>query len=68
MIYHFVWNFYCDWYLELAKPMLIGADDGAKSETRAMVAWVRDEILKLLHPFMPFITEELWRVTAAAQT
>src|SRR3954464_15489243 len=62
--YRFVWNIYCDWYLELAKPVLMGPDGAAKTETRAMVAWVRDEALKLLHPFMPFITEELWRVTA----
>jgi valyl-tRNA synthetase len=62
--YRFVWNIYCDWYLELAKPVLTGADGPAKDETRAMVAWVRDEIVKLLHPFMPFITEELWAVTA----
>jgi valyl-tRNA synthetase len=63
-IYRFVWNVYCDWYLELAKPVLMGDEGAAKSETRAMVAWARDEILKLLHPFMPFITEELWAVTA----
>jgi valyl-tRNA synthetase len=63
-IYRFVWNVYCDWYLELAKPMLTGPDGAGKDETRAMVAWVRDEILKLLHPFMPFVTEELWGVTA----
>jgi valyl-tRNA synthetase len=63
-IYRFVWNVYCDWYLELAKPVLLGGDGDAKTETRAMVAWARDEILKLLHPFMPFITEELWSVTA----
>jgi valyl-tRNA synthetase len=63
-VYRFVWNIFCDWYLEFAKPVLLGSDSEAKSETRAMVAWVRDEILKLLHPFMPFITEELWRVTA----
>jgi valyl-tRNA synthetase len=62
-IYRFVWNVYCDWYLELAKPVLLGAEGDAKTETRAMVAWARDEILKLLHPFMPFITEELWAVT-----
>jgi len=61
--YRFVWNIYCDWYLELAKPVLLGPDGAAKRETRAMVVWVRDEILKLLHPFMPFITEELWAVT-----
>jgi valyl-tRNA synthetase len=63
-IYRFVWNVFCDWYLELAKPVLAGPDRAAKTETRAMTAWVRDEILKLLHPFMPFITEELWRLTA----
>jgi valyl-tRNA synthetase len=63
-IYRFVWNVYCDWYLELAKPVLLGEEGAAKTETRAMVAWARDEILKLLHPFMPFITEELWAVTA----
>jgi valyl-tRNA synthetase len=62
--YRFVWNVYCDWYLELAKPVLMGEDGDAKAETRAMVAWARDEILKLLHPFMPFITEELWAVTS----
>jgi valyl-tRNA synthetase len=62
--YRFVWNVFCDWYLEFAKPMLLGSDGDGKTETQAMVAWVRDEILKLLHPFMPFITEELWQVTA----
>jgi valyl-tRNA synthetase len=63
-LYRFVWNVYCDWYLELVKPILTGPDGAAKTETRGMVAYVRDEILKMLHPFMPFITEELWRVTA----
>jgi valyl-tRNA synthetase len=63
-VYRFVWNIYCDWYLELAKPLLTGPDGAGKSETRAMVAWARDEILKLLHPFMPFVTEELWAVTS----
>ena len=62
--YRFVWNVFCDWYVELAKPALQGVDGPAKDETRAMTAWVRDEILKLLHPFTPFVTEELWRVTA----
>jgi valyl-tRNA synthetase len=65
-VYHFVWNTYCDWYLELVKPILQGADEAAKAEARATTAHVRDEILKLLHPFMPFVTEELWRVTAEA--
>jgi valyl-tRNA synthetase len=64
-VYRFVWNVYCDWYLELAKPLLTGADAAARRETQAMVAWARDKILALLHPFMPFITEELWAVTGA---
>src|SRR5215467_1954635 len=63
-IYRFVWNTYCDWYIELVKPVLTGPDGAAKTETRAMVAWVRDQVLALLHPFMPFVTEELWAVTA----
>jgi valyl-tRNA synthetase len=67
-IYRFVWNVYCDWYLELAKPVLMGEEGAARAETRAMVAWARDEILKLLHPFMPFITEDLWAVTAKRDT
>jgi len=62
--YRFVWNIFCDWYVELTKPVLQSADDAAREETRAMVAWVRDEILKLLHPFTPFVSEELWNVTA----
>jgi len=64
-IYRFVWNVYCDWYLELIKPVLTGPDGAAKSETRAAATWALDQILKLLHPFMPFVTEELWRVTGA---
>jgi valyl-tRNA synthetase len=63
-VYRFVWNVLCDWYLELAKPVLTGPDGSAKAETRAMTAWALDASLKLLHPFMPFVTEELWRVTA----
>jgi valyl-tRNA synthetase len=64
--YRFVWSVYCDWYIELAKPALTGLDGAAKVETRATAAFVQDEILKLLHPFMPFITEELWQRTANA--
>jgi valyl-tRNA synthetase len=61
--YRFVWNVYCDWYVELSKPLLTGPDGPAKDETRAMAVWALDQIMKLLHPFMPFITEELWNVT-----
>jgi valyl-tRNA synthetase len=58
--YEFVWDVFCDWYLELIKPLLAGDDEDDKPETRATVAWTLDQIYKLLHPFMPFITEELW--------
>ncbi len=63
-LYQFVWSVYCDWYLELIKPVLNGSDEQAKAETRATAAWVRDQVVMLLHPFMPFITEELWALTA----
>ena len=63
-LYQFVWNVFCDWYVELIKPILTGEDDTAKAETRATAAWVLDQIFVLLHPFMPFITEELWGQTA----
>ncbi|GAA0635808.1 valine--tRNA ligase [Brevundimonas lenta] len=59
-LYRFVWNVFCDWYLELAKPVFNGADEAARAETRAMTAWTLDQTLKLMHPVMPFITEELW--------
>jgi valyl-tRNA synthetase len=61
-VYRFVWNVVCDWYVELAKPALQGGDGAAKDETRATTAWVLDQASALLHPFMPFITEELWRI------
>ena len=62
--YRFVWNIFCDWYLELAKPVLQGegVDAGLKAETQKTVAFLIDQIAKLLHPFMPFLTEELWAI------
>ena len=59
-LYHFLWATYCDWYVELAKPLLTGADGPAKAETRATAAWVLAQALHLLHPIAPFVTEELW--------
>ncbi|HEY0651322.1 valine--tRNA ligase [Phenylobacterium sp.] len=64
VLYRFIWNQFCDWYVELAKPLLTGVDEAAKAETQATAAWALDVILKLLHPVMPFITEELWQNTA----
>ncbi|HEV7415463.1 MAG TPA: valine--tRNA ligase, partial [Tianweitania sediminis] len=62
--YRFVWNQFCDWYLELLKPVFMGEDEAAKAESQAVAAFVLDEIYKLMHPFMPFMTEELWDHTA----
>ncbi|HSI02254.1 MAG TPA: class I tRNA ligase family protein, partial [Reyranella sp.] len=59
-LYEFVWGVVCDWYVELTKPLLQGADGPDKDETRAVTAFVLRETVKLLHPVMPFITEELW--------
>ncbi|RFB95248.1 valine--tRNA ligase [Rhizobium leguminosarum bv. trifolii] len=63
-LYRFVWNQVCDWYLELLKPVFNGEDEGAKAEAQACSAYILEEIYKLLHPFMPFMTEELWAHTA----
>jgi len=59
-IYAFTWGTFCDWYLEFIKPVLTGDDAAAKAETRATAAWALDQILNLMHPITPFITEELW--------
>ena len=64
-LYTFIWNTFCDWYIELAKPILDGDDEAAAGEIRAMTAWTLDQAMILLHPVMPFITEELWDKTAA---
>ena len=59
-IYHFAWHQFCDWYLEFTKPILSGDDVAARSETQKTTAWVFAQILHMLHPLMPFATEELW--------
>ncbi|GIX11122.1 MAG: valine--tRNA ligase [Elioraea sp.] len=63
-LYHFVWGTFCDWYLELAKPALAGGDAALRDETRATAAFVLDATLALLHPVMPFVTEEIWHAMA----
>ncbi|WP_028035134.1 valine--tRNA ligase [Chelativorans sp. J32] len=65
--YRFVWSLFCDWYLELLKPVFAGDDEAAKVEARACAAYVLDEIYKLLHPMMPFMTEELWSLTGGEE-
>ena len=59
-LYHFVWGTFCDWYLEFTKPILQSADAAGGAETRATTAWILGHILHLLHPIMPFVTEEIW--------
>ena len=59
-LYHFTWGTFCDWYLELIKPALMGDDAALKSETQATCASVLRQLIHLLHPFMPYVTEELW--------
>jgi valyl-tRNA synthetase len=59
-LYQFTWNEFCDWYLELAKPLLTGEDEAAKAETRKTAGFVLAKLLHLLHPATPFVTEELW--------
>ena len=59
-VYQFVWGTFCDWYIELTKPIFYGGSDEKINETRATAAWVLDRILIILHPFMPFVTTELW--------
>ena len=60
-IYEFLWNEYCDWYIELAKMPLNGEDEAAKIVTKNVLVHVLDQALRLLHPFMPFLTEEIWQ-------
>ena len=69
-VYQFIWNSFCDWYVELAKPALQmeegqGDDEAAKAEVQAATKWALENALRLLHPFMPFVTEELWEKTGS---
>lgn len=61
LLYNFIWDDLCDWYIEFAKLSLYGADAAAKAKTQSVLAYVLDRTLRLIHPFMPFITEEIWQ-------
>ncbi|MCS5500798.1 MULTISPECIES: valine--tRNA ligase [Lysinibacillus] len=60
-LYNFIWDDFCSWYIEMAKLPLYGEDEAAKKTTRSILAYVLDQTMRLLHPFMPFITEEIWQ-------
>ena len=60
-LYDFVWSEFCDWYIELVKPVLYGANEKAKSDTLTVLVYVLGQILKLLHPIIPFVTEKIWQ-------
>lgn len=60
-LYNFIWDDFCDWYIEMAKLPLYGEDETAKETTRSILAYVLDQIMRMLHPFMPFVTEEIWQ-------
>ncbi|MEM6653466.1 MAG: valine--tRNA ligase, partial [Pseudomonadota bacterium] len=66
--YQFVWSVFCDWYLELSKPILQGPEGEGKAEVRRVLSWTLERIFAVLHPFMPFITETLWEQTAARES
>ena len=64
-LYHFVWDDFCDWYIELAKPMTQSTDVALRLQTQKVLFYITERILRLLHPFMPFITEEIWQTFKA---
>ena len=59
-LYNFIWNDFCDWYIEMAKENLTGDDAKAKANTQNILCYVLDQTLRLLHPIMPFVTEQIW--------
>ncbi len=59
-LYNFMWDDFCDWYIEMSKEILYGEDETAKQTTKSILVYVLDQTLRLLHPIMPFVTEEIW--------
>jgi valyl-tRNA synthetase len=68
VLYHFAWDEVCDWYLELVKPALTGQDDAAAGTTRRVLGEVLDRLLRLIHPLLPFVTEELWTALTGGES
>ena len=68
VLYHFAWDEFCDWYLELAKPVLASQDEAAAGLTRRVLGHVLDQLLRLFHPVMPFVTEELWTALTGGES
>jgi valyl-tRNA synthetase len=68
VLYHFAWDEVCDWYLELVKPVLTGQDEAAADATRRVLGEVLDRLLRLLHPVVPFVTEELWTAVTGGES
>ena len=67
-LYHFAWDEFCDWYLELAKTSLTGGDEAAAAATRQVLGVVLDRLLRLLHPILPFLTDELWTALTGGES
>src|SRR5690606_18021016 len=67
-VYSFFWDEFCDWYIELIKPRLMGHDAASKEAAGATLVYVLDQALRLLHPMMPFITEEIWQRLPMAES
>ena len=59
-LYNFIWDDFCDWYIEMSKEILYGDNEATKQTTRSILVYTLDQILRLLHPIMPFVTEEIW--------
>ena len=60
-LYNFIWDEFCDWYIEMSKIPMNGEDESQKQTTRSVLSYVLDKIMKMLHPFMPFVTETIWQ-------
>ena len=65
-LYNFIWDEFCDWYIEMSKIPMNGEDESQKQTTRSVLSYVLDKIMKMLHPFMPFVTETIWQKSSTS--